>query len=59
MCVVSAGREQAINASSPARTLRSVAEREQLGVKVRGKWLYNTFGAMKQKALLTDSSEYK
>ena len=34
--VVSAGGRQAINASSPARTLRSVAEREQLGVMVRG-----------------------
>ena len=48
-----------ISASSPARTLRSVAAREQLGVMVRGKWLYNTFGAMKQKTLLIDSSEYK
>jgi len=47
--VVSAGGRQAINVPSPARTLRSVAEREQLGVMVRGKWLYNTFGAMKQK----------
>jgi len=34
--VVSAGGRQAINASSPARTLRSVAEWEQLGVMVRG-----------------------
>jgi len=34
--VVSAGGRQAINASSPARTLRSVAELEQLGVMVRG-----------------------
>jgi len=54
--VVSAGGQQAINASSPARTLRSVAEREQLGVMVRGKWLYNTFGAMKQKTLMTPRS---
>jgi len=47
-----------INVPSPARTLRSVAEREQLGVMVRGKWLNNTFGAMKKKTVLIDSSEY-
>ena len=57
-CCIRRGR-LTINVSSPARTLRSVAEQEQLGVMVRGKWLYSTFGAMKQKTLLIDSSEYK
>jgi len=57
--VVSAGGRLTINVSSPARTLGSVAEREQLGVMARGKWLYKTFGAMKKKILLIDSSEYK
>ena len=36
----------------PGWTLRSVAERGQLGVMIRGKWQYNTFGAMKQNTLL-------
>jgi len=56
---VTAGGQLTIYASPPGWTLRSVAEREQLGVMIRGKWKYNTFGAMKQKNLLCDSSEYK
>ena len=58
MCIVSEGGRLTINASPPGWTLRSVAEREQFGV-IRGKYLYNTFGAMKQEFIkLTSRSTH-